>query len=304
MNRIFTSILSLSIGLLAYSQAPEVPNGDFENWEDFGNYIDPEDWKSLNSETVVFGQTLVTRTEEAHTGSYAVRLETRSLAITTAPAAMSLGYIVELDLLDRDMRGGLPSSEAPESFEGYYKFSPEGNDYGFIGCVLFKFDPSTGLQDTVARAIFKPTDEVQNYTHFKVDMEYLPGMEGVQHDTMNVIVSSSFKFGDPQAGTVLYVDDLKVNYEGTNSLTQHTADAISVYPNPLSKEGTIFVNLPQLDNQVEFNLVDITGKKIVLRIEHTTNGVALKPKKALRSGAYILCIRENETVINRKIIVQ
>lgn len=115
---------------------------------------------------------------------------------------MSLGYIVNLDLTKRDLRGGLPSTEAPESFEGYYKFSPSGNDYGFIGCVLFKFNQQTGLQDTVARAIFKPNTETQTYTKFTVDMEYLPGMEGVQHDKMNVIISSSFKFGDPQVGTV------------------------------------------------------------------------------------------------------
>ena len=304
MKKIYTTILGLSLGLFAFSQAPEVPNGDFENWEDFGNYKDPEEWKSINSETVGFGQTLVERTEDSHTGTYAARLETKSLVIVTSPSAMSLGYIVELGLTDRDMRGGLPSSEAPTSFEGHYKFLPSGNDYGFIGCVLFKYNTSTGLQDTVARAIFKPRDEAQNYTHFKVDMEYLPGMEDVQHDTMNVIVSSSFKFGTPQVGTVLFVDDLKVNYEETNNLEKISSDRVQVYPNPATREGAIFVNLPKTESNYEFNLVDIMGKKVAVKIEQTPNGVALKPQATLRSGAYILRIRENDMVINRKIIVQ
>jgi hypothetical protein len=186
----------------------------------------------------------------------------------------------------------------------YYKFSPSGNDYGFIWCVLFKFNTSTGLQDTVARAIFKPNTEVQNYTHFKVDMEYLPGMEDVQHDTMNVIVSSSFKFGNPQVGTVLFVDDLKVNYEETNSIAKHTNNAITVYPNPTKKEGAIFVNLPEIASQYQFNLIDIMGKNIPITINSKIGGVSLQPKTTLKTGAYILRIQNNDNVVTRKIIVQ
>jgi hypothetical protein len=280
-----------------FSQAPDIPNSGFEDWESFGNYEDPEDWKSINSETVVFGSTLVERTSDAYAGNYAARLETKNV-IVTAPAAVNLGYIVETGIFDRDMRGGIPSSVAPESFEGYYKFSPVGNDYGFVACILFKFNDITGLQDTVARAIFTPTSEVNSYTHFKVDMEYVPGMESVQHDTMNVVISSSFKFGSPQVGTTLYVDELKVNYPVVNSTTDLSKPEFKIYPNPT--EGDLWIRT-SANLAYSCDVVDITGRVVLSEKEIVASEKNIQLD--FNSGIYFVKIYHQGEVYVQKVIL-
>lgn len=294
------ALISVCLVANTYAQAPEIPNADFEVWEEFSNYEDPEDWKSINSETSAFGSTLVEKSSDAHSGNYAARLETKNVLVT-APAAMSLGYIVELSFTDRDMQGGIPSSEAPESFEGYYKFSPVGNDFGFIACILFKYNDVEQKQDTVARALFLPTDETNEYTHFKVDMEYLTDMEGVQHDTMNVVISSSFKFGNPEVGTVLYVDDLKITYpdEGPNSVQNRESSKIMLYPNPT--DGMFWIDNPK-GNELRYEVLDITGK--LIRSEVISNGNYPVDLSGHAAGVYFVRIEEEGIINTQKIILK
>jgi len=278
-----------------YCQSPEIPNAGFENWVQYNNYKDPAEWKSINSETVVFGSTLVTQTEDAYTGSYALRLETKNVLVV-APAAISLGRIVNLGFTDRDMQGGIPSSVLPKSFEGYYKFNPIANDYGFISCLLFKYNTITGKQDTVTSAIFKPNTQVNDYTHFKVDVTYHSGFEGQQHDTMNIVISSSYKFGNPKAGTVLYVDDLKVNYSNASVEDNYTS-YFSIYPNP--SNGIFWINNPE-NKKFDYDLVDLSGR--IIKSNSTTSSkysIDLSDK----DGFYILNIKSEDRIFKHKLII-
>ncbi len=209
---------------------------------------------------------------------------------------MSLGRIVQTSLTDRDIRGGIPCTTRPTSFEGYYKFSPVQNDRGYIACVLFKSNPVTGVQDTVGRGVLKPATAVGSYTFFTVDIEYLTAETP---DTMNIIVTSSYKFGSPKVGTVLFVDDLKVNYPSTATIPVLTEENFNIVPNP--SNGTFVLQNPT-NSSISYTIYDLAGKKI-------TNGetAAFKQEITLHeqeAGTYLIQIQVGETMISKRIVLK
>jgi hypothetical protein len=288
-----TCIFSMS----SFAQSPAIPNAGFETWIDQGQYDDPENWKSINSETVSFVSTLpVTPTTDAHSGTKAARLETINALIATSPGAMSLGRIVQTGLTDRDIRGGIPCTARPTSFEGYYKFSPVQNDRGYIACILFKSNPVTGMQDTVGRGVLKPATAVGSYTFFTVDIEYLTAETP---DTMNIIVTSSYKFGSPKVGTVLFVDDLQVNYPSTASVAVLSEANFGIVPNP--NDGNFVLQNPT-NTAITYAVYDLTGKKI-------TSGETTAFEQEIKlegqdAGTYLIQIEAGENLITKRIVIK
>lgn len=285
------------ITFTSLAQSPAIPNAGFETWIDQGQYEDPENWKSINSETVSFVSTLpVTPTTDAYSGTKAARLETINALIATSPGAMSLGRIVQTSLTDRDIRGGIPCTARPTSFEGYYKFSPVQNDRGYIACVLFKSNPVTGAQDTVGRGVLKPANAVGVYTFFTVDIEYLTAETP---DTMNIIVTSSYKFGSPKVGTLLFVDDLKVNYPSTANTAVLSEENFDVVPNP--SQGTFVLRNPT-HASISYAVFDLTGKKITAG---ETNVLEQEINLTNQeSGTYLVQIEAGESLITKRIVVK
>lgn len=218
--KIFTIIAFVLIASSSYSQS--IPNSGFENWENIESYQEPVDWNTLNPDLAALGASVGTvQTNDAHEGVGAVKLTTQQVLTVVSPAALTLGNVVKTSMLDRDIRGGIASTAKPQRFEGYYKFSPQGTDAGFIACIMFKHNYVTGLQDTVGAAIFKPRDPVSEYTKFSVDFDYdNPNYIDDTPDSMNVIITSSFKFTVTSAnvGTELYVDDLEVIHDTSNAV--------------------------------------------------------------------------------------
>jgi hypothetical protein len=290
----------LSLGLITagsvFSQGPAIPNASFETWVNQGQYSDPENWKSINSETVSFVSTIpVTQTSDAHSGMSAARLETINALIATSPGAMSLGRIVQTGITDRDIRGGIPCTERPTSLEGYYKFSPVQNDRGYIGCILFKYNTVTNQQDTVGRGVFKPNSAVGAYTFFTVDIEYLTAETP---DTMNIIVTSSYKFGSPKVGTLLFVDDLKVNYDDASISKLNEVD-FSISPNPSSG---IFTVSNASGKELKYEVYDVSGKLLF-----TKNSSQFEEALQLTDypkGIYMLKLEVDNQVVSKRLVIE
>lgn len=190
-----------------------IPNNGMETWINHGQYDDPQYWDTPNQETciVLFLFTkVVTKSTDSHSGSYSARLESKELPLIgiTVPGVITLGSL-SIDITNQtySMTGGVPIDTTPSHLTGFFKYQPKGGDSCAIGILLTKWIPGTG-RDTVGIGYFSTRDTVTSWTPFSAWIDY---RDQSIPDTMNIVALSSARY-DPIAGTVLFIDDLSVDF--------------------------------------------------------------------------------------------
>ena len=238
-----------------------IHNSGFEDWTNYGTYEDPDNWITENQATSISGVVTATKSTDAHSGNYAIRLETKQVITETVPGTAISGALNPLSLL---IDIGVPINIRPDSMCGWYKYIPFPADLGSIEIILTKYNPTTKLRDLVGSGIFVATPAA-NYTQFTIAIIYLTTDPADLPDTAVVsLISGSQTFA---AGSVLYVDDICLVYTPTPppaDIEDFTETGFSVYPNPASE----FINIDLLgksSRDATFQLYDITGK-IVMKL--------------------------------------
>src|SRR5688572_2632814 len=131
------------------SLSAQIPSGDFETWNSFGAYMQPNGWTSTNEYATgpFYAITRDTSHFPPSIGTYSIRLENNlSLSFPSAGGAAKTGDT---------LIGGqspFPITGHPTSLTGYYKFNPMAGDTMTIRVILFQ----TGLGE-VANASFHTT---------------------------------------------------------------------------------------------------------------------------------------------------
>jgi hypothetical protein len=103
---IFASILLIPI----YAQ---IANSGFEDWSTEGN---PISWQAANAPPAY---TTITKTSDAHSGSWAVEGNVVQFSVFTIGPSLYSGEEAQ----------GIPIGFQPQALEGYYKFSPVQDDF-------------------------------------------------------------------------------------------------------------------------------------------------------------------------------
>jgi hypothetical protein len=206
---------------------PAIPNGDFENWTNFGAYENPDSWGTINPLTSILGIKTTTKATgaEAHSGSFAIKLESKTIpAQGNAPGIAATGVI---NPTTRNIDGGIPFSNRPVSLRGWYQYFPAAGDTGSVEVSLYRWNASQGQRELVGRAAFNPSSTISVYTAFSVDFEY---SSGLNPDTMVIVLLSSG--GDNiRTGSKMLLDDLSLSDFGT-SVSEPETPGFTLYPNP------------------------------------------------------------------------
>ncbi|OWY20340.1 T9SS C-terminal target domain-containing protein [Sphingobacteriales bacterium UPWRP_1] len=210
-----------------FTYAQDIPNPGFENWVQYGGYKDPEGWFTINSLTVLGGLVTVTQATgaDAHSGQYAMRLRSGSIFGQVAPGIAATGSI---NPTTQDIDGGVPYTQRPLGFSGWYKYEPQAGDTATIAVNFTRWNPATQQTEDVGECFFFETQTVGTYTQFWAPVTYF---SEEQPDTMVIVILSSSGEA-PVANSTLYVDDLAFNFEplGLGNLPQ--AVLTPVYPLP------------------------------------------------------------------------
>jgi hypothetical protein len=191
---------------------------DFEYWKVYYGtnndtlYEDPIGnwWTTLNKLKLIGGPVTATKTTDAHSGKYALRLETMSYGSFVITGLLMTG------VFDPSMPGyviqGKPFTVKPSKFSGYFKYYPANHDTCSFYIGIYKFNTTLMKRDTIAEAYLAVSDTVSQYKLFEMVLNYK--MQNVDPDTMKIAIISSaggedYKGnGSPQVGSTLYVDDL------------------------------------------------------------------------------------------------
>jgi len=248
MKKLFTLIISaIVINYSASGQA--VPNSGFEIWTSHSNYDDPNGWSTLNSTTSILGIVTVSKSTDAHSGTYSLRGETKFVGSPfniPAPALVTTGTI---NTNTQSADGGIAYTLRPDSIAGWMKYTPVNSDTGYMEVLLM----NAAATDTVGRAKFFQTSAT-DWKRFSAAFVYF-SQDPVELSRVNLLPSSGYV---PQVGSVVQFDDLEfILITGINE--KEGSLNFSVSPNPATEE--LFIKNPY-NETAKMLLFDITGKKV------------------------------------------
>ncbi len=108
-----------------------VPNGDFEQWTN-GSIDLLDNYETSNSESLIdLGMATLTKSSDSYSGSFAVRIETKTDGSDTTSGYFTLGDI-------DNGTNGIAYSDIPDTLEGYYKCDVPMNDTAIFGLFFYK----------------------------------------------------------------------------------------------------------------------------------------------------------------------
>lgn len=221
MKKNFT--LCILIVSCCVSAIAQIPNGDFEEWTDFGNYENPDSWISSNDQDGS-GTETVKLTEDAFSGIAAARLENEE---------DDNGNVIVTSLISGNVisgKTGFAYSQRPASLQGYYKYKPKnGNDSCYIIARFSRFNTVTQAREIIGTAIFSSADESEEYLLFNSAVNYTSSTDP---DTATLEIHAG-KFSGANEGSRLYVDALTFEDPATGLNQPVTSfNQPLIFPNP------------------------------------------------------------------------
>ncbi len=272
MKKFFTLVLMMS--LVGFLQAQTVPNGSFENWQEYTvvttTYYEPEFWQTPNAFTGQVGTIVVSKSDDAFQGSFAARLETKDIlgGMFQAPGLITLGtFNVNILTFEYTFGGGMATHQKVFSLSGKYKY--EGVDNDSASVLIYSYKKDGDDYDTIGMGLAYLHNS-SDWSDFNVNMFFL---NDHQPDTFNVIImSSSIESLIP--GSVLLVDSLTMHTNvGIIDLNTNPMQVMT-YPNPANDQISFETTQPSTKRMVYF--FDILGKQLaVVSYPSTTLSVNL-----------------------------
>ena len=264
----FTVLLCSSAIALA-----QIPEGGFDNLTSEGGCSQPAGWNTVNGTTGGLGIcTAESETGNPYSGNAALKISSEFFffAGQVIPGLVSNGAI---DIGSQSVSGGVPFTERPTSFSGWYRAEPENGDtYSMIAVLI---NENSG--DSVGVAIFEGNTTVSAWTEFIQPVQYL----NQQTPTLLQITMFASDPLDPQNGSTVYFDEL--DYQSiTVGLTETERSLIKAYPNPVVDD--VYFELGEVEQAV-VTVYNIIGIKLMeANLKGSNNRL---DTGSLPSGTYI-----------------
>ncbi|MES2559688.1 MAG: T9SS type A sorting domain-containing protein [Bacteroidota bacterium] len=295
MKRTITTFVWMLL-LTGYAGAQQqITNAGFESWDTIGGYSQPSSWFTLNALTQFGYDPTTTLTTDAHSGSYAVKLESLAGPSSDLSGVLCTGPILNAGLQPDFSKMKVPFSSKPQSLEVYFKSFPQPGDICVVAMFLTRWNVALQKTDTVAEAGFEFDDSVGVYTLATCPFVY---SSPLQPDSMFIIASSSKDGFNPTVESMLILDDLRLTY--STGLNDITISSLQVYPNPANTEFAI-----HSDEMISgtIKIYSVTGT-----ISHEQDINAKQASinvSALADGIYMMVLQSDEgMIVTRKIKVQ
>ena len=305
----FTFIIRITKGffiiipvlLAGVISAQTIPNNGMETWINHGQYDDPQFWDTPNQEICFFPfyTKVVTKNTSHQSGSFSAKLETQLIPVIniTVPGVITLGTLsIDIVAGTYAVNGGVPIADMPSHLKGFYKFQPKGGDSCAIGISLTKW--ANGTRDSIGIGYFSTHDTIASWTPFSAWIDY---KTVTVPDTMNILAISSAMY-TPTSGTILYVDDLNLDYT-TGLSGNDSARGIDIYNDRELHELLVFFDFP-VSRQTSLRLYNMMGKKVSEIPSRPIDKERVKINYAdINPGLYILEIIHNDKRFCKKIIL-
>ena len=271
MKKQLINTLLFTISCIASINAQDqIENGDFENWENIGSSNEePIDWSSVKTSDNAFlsntAPQVIFRDNDAHSGSYSLKLENKTIFGVVANGIATTGRVhaetnpnnayVFTDQNNTDYNQNFSSK--PDSLTGWFKYLPQANDKGDIQVLIhngYTEIPTNDQSNWIAIAKKEFTGNTSNWTRFSTPFNYL------NNNTPSFMISV-VSAGDSTiaiAGSELFIDDLSLVYNSP------TNDKLNDSPNMNLWYHNQSLHIEKLNTNNEYFLTvyDLSGKSV------------------------------------------
>lgn len=277
------------ISFTGVTSQPALINGDFEQWTDI-SIENPTNWYANSNDE--YDQSPITKTTDAHNGTYAAELKTflgeENHQPQVEPAQLMTGYYPKNCDGNCYPEGGYPFTNISDILEFYYKYAPVGNDQAAVSLFFKKKDNSMNNNGWYASKWLTATSEY-TYVEIPFELNFVPDSVIIQ------IQSSVWDNTNPviNIGSDLKIDDLCFRSQRTGLENIYT-DKVLISPNPTDK-GFYINNSLSVENIL---ITDLRGNKI-LSTYNTNNYI---DTNAIQKGIYIVQLQSKNKTYNTKLI--
>ena len=285
----------------------QLENSGFEQWENVGTgEEEPLSWSSTktsdNSSLNGLAPQVISRSTDAHTGSYAAKLVNTNVPFVNivANGILTNGIIhtttnpqdsyVYTDVNSSDH--SQPFTSYPDSIVGWYKYAPQGNDVGNIQVLLhgsygqLPVDASTSI---IALAEFDFSAN-SNWTRFSTPFIYYPTINNPSYILCNISAGDSTQ---AVANSELKIDDLELIYNTTKIPDQSTNSINVTYLND-------HLQFSNVVNEINYAIYNLQGQLMNIgKIDRYNRNVSI----TLESGIYFIFIQSKDHHQSIKILV-
>lgn len=272
MNRIKQTlaaafICTSALFLSSNSVRAQLADPGFENWDSvenssFTNYL-PAGWGDFINQTAnMEGKPwAVTRSTDAHSGSYAIQLKNVALSAPMAATLMTRSGNPE------EFNNKIPVNSRHTRLEGYYKYSSPANDTFHITVIMMKD------QDFIGFADYTQSKKADDYTKFSIPIMYTSAA-GIIPDSATILITAG-SIESFVEGTTLLLDDVNFNLSsGLQRTNTELRAEMSIWPNPASDQAQLILK-GELNGPVKVEIVNLLGQ-VVRETEYKTNNNQLE----------------------------
>ena len=285
----------------------QLENSGFEQWENVGTgEEEPLSWSSTktsdNSSLNGLAPQVISRSTDAHTGTYAAKLVNKNVPFVNivANGILTNGIVhtttnpqdsyVYTDVNSSDH--SQPFTSFPDSIVGWYKYAPQGNDVGNIQVLLhgsygqLPVDASTSI---IALAEFDFSAN-SNWTRFSTPFIYYPTINNPAYILCNISAGDSTQ---AVANSELKIDDLELIYNTTKIPNESTNSINVTYLN----DHLQFSNVVK---EINYAIYNLQGQLMNIgKIDRYNRNVSI----TLESGIYFISIQSKDHHQSIKILV-
>ena len=285
----------------------QLENSGFEQWENVGTgEEEPLSWSSTktsdNSSLNGLAPQVISRSTDAHTGSYAAKLVNKNVPFVNivANGILTNGIVhtttnpqdsyVYTDVNSSDH--SQPFTSFPDSIVGWYKYAPQGNDVGNIQVLLhgsygqLPVDASTSI---IALAEFDFSAN-SNWTRFSTPFIYYPTINNPAYILCNISAGDSTQ---AVANSELKIDDLELIYNTTKIPDESTNSINVTYLND-------HLQFSNIVNEINYAIYNLQGQLMNIgKIDRYNRNVSI----TLEIGIYFISIQSKDHHQSIKILV-
>ena len=231
-----TSLTFLLLTAVLFTNAQNIPNPSFEDWQNYSLGERPISWNTSDSVIYAngFGHSAVREATDICNLTYSLKLISCGFGTLAAPGVATNGIIAG-SLSSYTVSGGSPDTARSKFLNGCVKYTPTSTtDKAVISAFLFRWNAAAGQRDTVAYTV-DSISEALTLTSFNYPFTYLDYQN--QPDTILVLLQSSKAVFNASVGSSMIVDNLSLSgWVGINE-TNSPVKSVKIFPMPTNQES-------------------------------------------------------------------
>ncbi|CAG5079645.1 T9SS type A sorting domain-containing protein [Parvicella tangerina] len=280
MKKIYLSFFTL---LAALGMDAQLQNMNLENWTAGTGYDDPDGWTTVNQYAGFVGASpnVVKLSSNVSEGSFAAEMFTQPCS-----GCASFGLPDTIPGLLTQETGYYSNTVTDVQLD--YQFAPVNGDWGAISVDLTVWDATGDSAIVIASAADTIGAAMSSWTTRTIPFVF--NSTSLMPDSIKIYIVSSARdlandptFPDPQDGTTLRVDNIKILDPASASVEESEESAFDIF----AYNNIITIKTENVSS-FNYEVVDLTGKMVLNG--QSASAITRINAEQLRSGVYLVAI--------------